>query len=310
MGTPEFAVPILEQLILGRHEIVAVYTQPDKPAGRGRGHMPSPVKRVALDHGLTLLQPQSLKSQTETGRLASFSPDVIIVAAFGQLLPQRVLDIPPFGCLNVHPSLLPRHRGPSPIAGAILAGDDETGVTIMLMDRRLDSGPIIAQERIPISTQDTTGSLTTKLGELGARLLEETLPRWLSGELRPQPQDEGSATYTRLISKEDGEIDWRLPATELWRRVRAFQPWPGCYTRLRGKLLKILQAHPLPGEGKEPGRVVKLEQDNLVVGVQTGCGVLGLVKVQLEGRKAMSAEEFVRGQRDFVGALLPSLASN
>lgn len=306
MGTPEFAVPTLERLILSPYQVVAVYTQPDRPLGRGRATAPSPVKQVALSHGLTVLQPLSLKQPEEVQRLAGWQPDVIVVAAFGQLLPQPVLDIPPLGCLNLHPSLLPRHRGPSPVAAAILAGDDVTGVTVMLMDRGLDTGPILAQTTVAISSQDTTASLAARLAQVGAGLLLETLPQWLEGRLRPQPQDEAGASYSRLITKEQGEIDWHLPAIDIWRRVRAFQPWPGAYTWYRGRLLKVIEAVPLPGAEGEPGRVMACTEGEVVAEVVTGEGVLGLVRLQIEGRRAMSAVEFLRGQRGFIGELLPS----
>jgi methionyl-tRNA formyltransferase len=313
MGTPEFAVPSLERLIHAQHQVVAVYTQPDREAGRGRPLVLSPVKKVALARGLPLMQPARL-SPEEKERLAALHPDVIVVAAFGQILPPAVLDIPPLGCINIHPSLLPRHRGPSPAAAAILAGEELTGVTIMLMERGLDKGPVLAKAPAIISPQDTAGSLTLKLAEAGAELLAETLPRWQGGELVPQPQDEEKATYSKLTAKGEGEIDWHLAAVSIWRRVRAFQPWPGCYTRWRGKLLKILEATPLPGEGGlVPGRVIAVryaggepEPGGAVVGVETGRGVLGLLWVQLEGRRAISAAEFIRGQRDFLGAELSS----
>lgn len=307
MGTPQFGVPALEQLTKGEHQVVAVYTQPDRPVGRGRISTPSAVKRTALAHGLPVFQPPSLKATAEVERLAELKPDVIVVAAFGQLLSQQVLDIAPFGCLNVHPSLLPRHRGASPIPAAILGGDEETGVTIMLMDVGLDTGPILAQKAIPMEPEDTAESLGAKLAQLGAELLGQTLPRWLDRCLTPQPQDEENATYSRPISKGEGEIDWHLSAIELWRRVRAFYPWPGCYTRWRGKQLKLLHTIPLSGgQGLEPGRVISLlPEQGAVFGVATGSGILGLRQVQLEGRRAMTAEEFLRGQRGFIGELLP-----
>lgn len=306
MGTPQFGVPALEQLTQGEHQVVAVYTQPDRPVGRGRISTPSAVKRTALAHGLPVFQPPSLKATAEVERLAEVKPDVIVVAAFGQLLSQQVLDIPPFGCLNVHPSLLPRHRGAAPVPAAILGGDEQTGVTIMLMDVGLDTGPILAQKAIPIEPEDTAESLGAKLAQLGAELLGQTLPLWLDHCLTPQPQDEENATHSRPIAKGEGEIDWRLSAIELWRRVRAFYPWPGCYTRWRGKQLKLLQAIPLPGgQGLEPGRVISpLPEQGAVFGVATGSGILGLRQVQLEGRRAMTAEEFLRGQRGFIGELL------
>jgi methionyl-tRNA formyltransferase len=310
MGSPEFAVPPLEHLLVNQYQVVAVYTQPDRPAGRGRGLVSPPVKRVGLAWGLPVVQPASLKEAGVVEQLAGFTPDVIVVAAFGQILPQSVLAMPRLGCLNIHPSLLPRFRGASPVASAILAGDDFTGVSIMLMDEGLDTGPVLARAQIPISVQDTTGSLTAKLSWLGARLLGEVLVRWTRGELTPQPQSEAQATYCGPIAKEEGEIDWRLPAVDIWRRVRAFNPWPGCYTRWRGRQLKIIEAVPLPEERTfKAGQVVALTsvsgESKAGFGVCTGDGVLGVLRVQLEGRQVLSAAEFLRGQREFMGAVLP-----
>jgi len=307
MGTPEFAVRCLEHLILNQHQVLAVYTQPDRSAGRGRSLASSPVKRAALGWKLPVAQPVSLKSEEVVAHLADLHPDVIVVAAYGQILPQSVLDIPSYGCINVHPSLLPRFRGASPVAAAILAGDDFTGVSIMLMDSGLDTGPVLARAQIPISAYDTTGSLTAKLSQIGAWLLLDVLPRWSGGELTPRPQAEAEATYSRVITKGDGEVDWHLSATDIWRRVRAFQPWPGCYTRWRGRRLEIIEAVPLPGEGVlEAGQVVALGREGAAFGVCAGDGILGVVRVQLEGKRAMSAAEFLRGQRQFIGAVLPS----
>jgi len=305
MGTPDFAVPVLDSLVRGGYEIPAVYTQPDKPAGRGRELLPPPLKRAARRYELAVRQPVSLRQPEEREELANLCPDVIVVAAFGQLLPQNILDIPPFGCLNVHPSLLPRHRGASPVAAAILIGDEVTGVSIMLMDRGMDTGPVLAQQEVLLLPQDTTGSLTARLAGIGARLLMQTLPPWLEGKLTPQLQDSSKATYAEHIDKESGWIDWHRPAVELWRRVRAFQPWPTSYTTWKGRMVKVIEAVPLLGDG-EPGRVVALgENKPAAVGVQTGEGILGLQQLQLEGKRVMTAEEFVRGRRDFIGALLP-----
>lgn len=310
MGTPEFAVPCLEHLILNQYQVVAVYTQPDKPAGRGRSLISPPLKKAAVAWKLPLVQVASLKGAEVVAQLAGFQPDVIVVFAYGQILPQSVLDIPRYGCLNIHPSLLPRFRGASPVAAAILAGNEFSGVSIMLMDRGLDTGPVLVRAQIPISRQDTTGSLTAKLSLVAAHLLQEVLARWVRGELTPQPQDEAEATCCSLISKEEGEIDWHLSAVDIWRRVRAFQPWPGCYTRWQGKQLKIIEAVPLPEEKTlKVGQVVALalpgERLPAAFGVATGDGILGVCQVQLEGRRAMSAAEFVKGQRQFIGALLP-----
>jgi methionyl-tRNA formyltransferase len=306
MGTPEFAVPALDALVHSVHQIVGVFVQPDEPAGRGRVVLPPPVKKLALQHHLTVHQPRSLRGTCELERLTSLQADVAVIAAYGKILPESFLKVPQYGFLNIHASLLPRHRGPSPITAAIMAGDEMTGVTIMLVTKMMDTGPILTQRRIPIAPQDTTGSLSRKLSDLGADLLMETLPQWLGEKLIPQPQDNGKATYCKMVSKEDGLIDWRRPAVELWRMVRAFQPWPGCYTTWQGNTVKIIEAVPLSGQGM-PGKVVAMsDEPETPVGVHAGMGILGLVRVQLEGRRVMTAAEFVRGQRDFIGAQLPS----
>ncbi len=304
MGTPQFAVPALDALIESDHEVVGVFVQPDEPAGRGRSVVVPPVKKLALQHRIMVHQPPSLRGSCELERLASLRPDVAIIAAYGKILPEPLLRVPPRGFLNIHASLLPRHRGPSPIAAAILAGDEVTGVTIMVVTRRMDTGPVLAQRRVPILAHDTTGSLSQKLSGIGAELLIDTLSRWLDGRLSPQPQDDGNATYSKMISKEDGLVDWDQPAVELWRRVRAFQPWPGCHTTWQGRTVKIVEAVPLPGQGT-PGLVVETGDERVAVGVQTGDGVLGLLQVQLQGKRTMGAAEFARGQRGFVGAKLP-----
>jgi methionyl-tRNA formyltransferase len=310
MGSPEFAVSPLEHLLVNQYQVVAVYTQPDRPAGRGRALVSPPVKRAALGWGLPVVQPASLKEAGVVEQLSGFHPDVIVVAAFGQILPRSVLDLPRLGCINIHPSLLPRFRGASPVASAILAGDEFTGVSIMLMDEGLDTGPILARAQIPISARDTIGLLATKLSWIGARLLGEVLVYWTRGELTPQPQSEAEASYCGSITKEMGEIDWRLSAIDIWRRVRAFHPWPGCYTRWRGRQLKIIEAVPLPEERTfKVGQVVAVpsvsEGSKAGFGVYTGDGVLGVSRVQLEGKQVLSAAEFLRGQREFMGAVLP-----
>ena len=306
MGTPEFSVSNLEALINSNFQVVAVYTQPDRRAGRGQQIMSSPVKQLALSHGLDVVQIEKFKVAGTMEKLADLDPDLIVVAAFGLLLPREVLNLPKFGCVNVHPSLLPRHRGASPITAAILQGDEKTGVTIMLMDSGMDSGPILNQKEVPVSDEDTTGSLGLKLAQVGAQLLTETLPLWVKGRIEPRPQDDSKASYSKMIKKEDGEMDWRLSTKDLWRRVRAFDPWPGCYTRWQGKRLKLVKVSPLYDEkSHEPGKVIELPPSVPArVGVQTGDGVLGLVQLQLEGKRELSAEEFVRGQRDFIGSRL------
>ncbi len=308
MGTPRFAVPALESLVAHRapgdllpdgYEIVTVITRPDKPVGRGREIIFSPVKQAALAHGLHVWQPGSLKRTENIEALAAFHADLFVVAAFGQILPQAVLDLPRYGTLNIHASLLPRYRGVSPISEAILQGETEAGVTIMLIDAGIDTGPMLLARRVPIAPDDTTGSLTEKLAQVGAEALLEALPRWIAGTLSPQPQDEREASYTHMVKKEDGSIDWRRPAGELARMVRAYSPWPGAFSTWRGKLLKITSAHAIPHETREERPagtvVVRKEHGQPALSVVTGDGLLQIERLQVEGKKGMSADEFLRG---------------
>jgi methionyl-tRNA formyltransferase len=318
MGTPQFAVPALKALIEGAapgvvlpegYQLVTVITRVDKPAGRGQEIVYSPVKQIALAHGLPVWQPGSLKRPENIAALAAYHADLYIVAAFGQILPQAVIDQPRYGTLNIHASLLPKYRGVSPISEAILQGDAESGVTIMLIDAGVDTGPMLLQRSIPLAADETTGSLTTKLATLGAQALLEVLPLWVAGAITPQPQDEQKASHTRILHKEDGEIRWQRPAAVLAREVRAYIPWPGSYTHWRGKLLKIITARPLPLEPDSqvmPGTVSLLrdEAGRQLLAVVTGAGRLLVERLQLEGRKAMSAEEFVRGYPQIVGEVL------
>jgi methionyl-tRNA formyltransferase len=262
------------------------------------------VKKLALAREIPVIQPKTLSSGGVLEKLASFQPELIIVAAFAFILPPEVLSLPRFGCLNIHPSSLPRHRGASPVASTILWGDEVTAVTIMLMDEGLDTGPILAQEKVEVASTDTTGSLTSRLADVGARLVVETLPGWLAGELKPQVQDESQATYSKPITSEDAEIDWHLSAVELWRRVRAYSPWPGAYTWWQRRRLKIHEAVPFEGSASGAlGEVVALKEAP-GSGVITGRGVLGLVQVQLEGKRRMFTDSFARGRRDFIGSIL------
>ena len=304
MGGPEFAVPALVRLVDSEHEVVAVYTKMDKPSGRGRGISESPVKHIAEEMGLEVRQVESFKKTDDVLDLAGLKPDMIVVASFGIILPQSVLDIPPYSCLNLHPSLLPLYRGPTPIPAAILVGDDVTGTSIMLIDKNIDSGPILAQRKVPIEPSDTTQSLTEKLAPISADLLMETLPGWLSRSITPRTQRHEDATYTKMLNKNDGELDWRLTAVELWRKVRAYYPWPVAFTSWNHKGIRILEALPQSGQLDVPGRVIDLGCGE--AGVQTSTGILKLVRVQVEGKKEMGIAEFVRGQRGFVGSTLPS----
>jgi len=304
MGVPEFAVPALVCLVHSEHQVIAVYTRSDKPSGRGRGISQSPVRRIAEELDLEVQQVENFKNSVDVDNLRGLKPDVIIVASFGIILPLDVLNVAPYGCLNLHPSLLPLYRGPTPIPAAILAGDNVTGTSIMLIDGKVDSGPILAQRRVPIEPSDTTKSLTEKLARVSAELLMETLPGWLSSSITPRAQRHEDATYTKMINKDDGDLDWKLPAIELWRKVRAYYPWPVGYTSWNGKAIRILKSLPQSGQLDVTGRVLDLGGGD--VGIQAGDGILKLVKVQLEGKKEMGIAEFIRGQRSFVGSLLPS----
>ncbi len=314
MGSPEFAVPALRRLIADGYEIVGVYTQPDREAGRGRVLTPPPVKTAALAAGLPVFQPPSLRREEAIEQLRALHPDVIVVAAYGQILRRPVLEIPPHGLLNIHASLLPRWRGAAPVQAAILAGDRETGVSIMLIDEGLDTGPVLARRATPISDFDTAGTLSDRLAVMGAELLSEVLPRWLRGEITPEPQDEAQATYAPRIEKEMGRLDWSLPAVDLWRRVRAFNPWPGAFTTLHGEMLRIHEAWPLPDGLEVPGTVVPLsaaqraavppERPRPAFGVACGAGILAPLKVQRAGKRVLYAEEFLRGERGLIGTRL------
>ena len=303
MGTPEFAVPTLVSLLDAGCEIVGVYTQPDRRSGRGRRLTSPPVKQAAIERGLPVFQPASLRRDADARQqLASLNPDLILVVAYGLFLPADTLDVPPLGALNIHPSLLPKHRGPSPVATAILEGDTTTGATLMQLDEGMDSGPIIAQRETTIGEDETAEDLTVRLFEMGARLLADTLPRWRTGEFAPVPQSEGDTTITRLFRREDGEINWTRPADYIARQIRAYHPWPGTYTPWNGKQLKVHQAEPLDNdEDFAPGTAVEIDQG---IGVATGEGILLLQRVQPEGRQAMDIGDFTRGYRGFVGSRL------
>jgi methionyl-tRNA formyltransferase len=302
MGSPQFAVPALQALMSG-YQVVGVVTQPDRPSGRGRQLHPPPVKVLAQAHGLPVLQPASLRSPEAIAELQALHPDVIVVAAFGQILRPAVLDLPPFGCLNIHASLLPRWRGAAPIAAAILAGDETAGITIMRMDPGLDTGPILRQRALPIAPDDTAESLGEKLARLGADLLLDTLPDWLAGRIEPQPQDDALVTLAPQLEKEQGHIDWSGPADAIARQVRAFHPWPGTFTPWQGAPLRILRASAEPSsvEGMLTGTVVATPEGPAVA---TGRGWLRLIEVQPAGKRPMPASAFVRGARGFLGSRL------
>ena len=298
MGSPEFALPTLQTLD-DHYTVVGVVTQPDRPAGRGRTLSPPPVKVLATELGLPVIQPNSLREPEALEQLHNWEPDLIVVAAFGQILRMEVLDLPHFGSINVHASLLPRWRGAAPIQAAILHGDTETGVTIMKMDPGVDTGPILSQRAIPISRGATSGTLSPLLAQLGAELLVESLPAYLSGELYPVPQG-GDATYAPMIKKADGELDFTQPGEDLERKVRAFNPWPGAFLSWRGGRLKVHRARflrrDLAGElgSQKPGDLTSAEAYPAIV---TSDGLLILEEVQPAGKKPMPGEVFLRGAR-------------
>ncbi|HEY93857.1 MAG TPA: methionyl-tRNA formyltransferase [Dehalococcoidia bacterium] len=306
MGTPWFAVPTLEYLLLNGYDVAAVYTQPDRESGRGRSVVASPVKRKAIEYRLPVEQPDSFKEKTTVDRLSAYNPDYILIYSYGQILPQTVIDIPSHDCLAIHPSLLPRHRGAAPVVSAIISGDEFTGTTLMKVALKVDSGDILGQVQVPVTDYDTTEILTGKLSLLSAQMVLDVMPRLVKNEVIPRQQDHSLSNYFGQMSKQDGEIDWNMPVVDIWRRVRALNPWPGCYTRWNGKQLKILNAKPVGVEENiYPGRVITLSDKHLL-GIGTGDGVLAVSEVQLEGKKSMLTKDFIQGQREFIGAMLPT----
>lgn len=294
MGSPDFALPALRGLAQ-HYQVVGVVTQPDRASGRGRELKAPPVKTLAQELNIPIMQPQKLRESEAMQTLHSWNPDLIVVAAFGQILKKEVLDLPRYGCINIHASLLPRWRGAAPINAAVLAGDEETGVTIMKMDVGLDTGPMLAVKSIRITSDDTAGSLFEALSTLGSDLLIETLPAYIDGSLMPHPQPEEGATYAPMLKKEDGLLHFERPAEELARRVRAMNPWPGAWFEWQGSALKIHRAHVEAGNAAMGKRLVV--QGQPAVGV--GGGVLILDEVQPPGKKPMSGKSFLSGSRDW-----------
>lgn len=312
LGTPGVAVTTCDALHAAGAQLVGVVTQPDKPAGRGRATQEAPVARRAAALGVPVFKPKGLKREENRRFLWDLKPDLLVVAAYGKILPKEVLDLPRFGAVNVHFSLLPRWRGPAPVPAALLAGDAETGVTIMKLDEGMDTGPILAQERMPIGPEDTTTSLLPRLAHIGARLLMATLERYLAGQLSPTPQDNAQATVCPMLKKEDGLIDWTKPATQIARMVRAYDPWPGTWTVWERKRLLIRKARLLATTDEEiasprrPAGLAKTEPGMVrqlggAIAVQTSDGLLALEVVQLEGRTQIPAAAFLHGSPQFVG---------
>ena len=296
MGSPEFALPSLKRLA-GQYAVIGVVTQPDRPAGRGMVLTQPPIKLLAQELGIATIQPVKLREPAAWEQLQAWQPDLIVVTAFGQILRQNVLDLPRFGCINVHASLLPRWRGAAPIQAALLNGDQVSGVTIMRMDAGVDTGPILHQREEPIRPEDDAETLANRLARLGADLLVETLPRYLSGELHPHLQDENGVTRAGMIRKEDGRLDFNQPAQALAWKVRAFRPWPGTFFILAGNPLKVLRAHAVPQAGGLPG---EKQVYQTLPAVATSAGWLVLDEVQPSGKKAMGGDIFLRGTRQWL----------
>lgn len=294
-GTPEFAAEHLKALLDSPYEIVAVYTQPDRPAGRGQKLMPSPVKQLALEHHIPVLQPPTLRAPEAQAELAALKPDLLVVVAYGLILPQVVLDIPRLGCINSHASLLPRWRGAAPIQRAIEAGDSESGVTVMRMEAGLDTGPMLLKSVTPISADDTGGSLHDRLAKLGPPAVIEAIAGLAAGTLQGEAQDDSLATYAHKLNKDEARIDWARPAVQLERVIRAFNPWPICHSTLNGEALKVLAATLADAQG-EPGQILAANKDGLIVGC--GEGALCLTRLQLPGGKALAFSDFFNSRRE------------
>jgi methionyl-tRNA formyltransferase len=305
MGTPDVAAVSLEHLLKGPDPVVGVVSQPDRPAGRGQKSVPSPVRRVAERHHIPLATPEKIRDPGFLTTLKGWKPELIVVVAYGRILPTAILELPPQGCLNVHYSLLPKHRGAAPVAWAILNGEEKSGVTTMRLVEKMDAGPIFLQEEVALAADETTASLAAKLSPVGARLLLETIEKLKAGSLTAKPQSDEEASYAPMLKKEDGRIHWTETAESIERRVRAFYPWPSAYSYLRGRLLKIHRAAVISAQEKNvPGEVIRADPGGLWIG--TGRGILGLEELQLENRKKLAAAEFLRGTRIEKGERLAS----
>ncbi len=299
MGTPDFAVPTLTALLDSEYSVVGVVTQPDRPRGRGKAVTPSPIKELALSRQIPIIQPEKMKHPDFLSALQAWEADVFVVAAFGRILPKIVLDLPPRGCLNVHSSLLPKYRGAGPIQWALINGESETGITTMLMDEGMDTGPILLQEAVMIESEDTTMELTNRLAQVGGQLLVKTLRLWEAKEITPTAQDTAVATMAPMLKKEDGAIEWDQSASTIHHRIRGLSPWPGAYTFCQQDRLSIWKANPRVDEvaaavGLEtPGTIVEIEKHEILV--KTGEGILGITELQMANRKRMAVAQFLAG---------------
>lgn len=307
MGTPDFACPTLTKLIERGEDVIAVVTQPDRPKGRGQKLVPPPVKVIAEEHGIPVLQPLKVRAPEVIDGIRELNPDLIVVVAFGQILPQSLLDIPKHGCINIHASLLPRYRGAAPLNWCLINGETETGITTMQMDAGLDTGDMLVKRAIPIGPDEDAQSLHDRLSLLGAETINETLDRLLAGTLTREKQDDSLTCYAPMLKKEDGLIDWNREPQQIKNLVRGFTPWPGAYTSLDGKTLKLYKVSVTEGNGK-PGEVITAGKDGIIVAC--GSGSLRIEELQLEGRKRLSASEFLAGCRLEPGSRLGTPAGN
>jgi len=302
-GTSEFAVPALKKLCAIGYKPLAIYTAPDKPVGRKQVLTHPPVKIAAQTLGAPVLQPATLKSDEQFEQFQQLEPDLCITVAYGKIIPEKWLAVPRFGFLNIHPSLLPRHRGPTPIQTAILNGDKETGVTIMKLDKEVDRGPLLANSKFQIPNSKQYQEIERELSMLGTELLVKTLPKYLAGEIKPQEQDHSQATFTKKFTREDGKIDWKRPAEKIHNQIRALNPEPGTWTKWNSQLLSILESE-LTENIKDSEPVGKIRNINNKIAAKTGRGYLEIKKVQLEGKKPMEIGNFIRGQKDFMDSTL------
>ena len=304
MGTPDFAVGTLEEIIKAGHEVALVVSQPDKAVGRSKALRYTPVKACALEHGIEVYQPQKVRDSECIERLRTYHPDIIIVEAFGQIIPRAILDMPRYGCVNVHASLLPKYRGAAPIQWVVIDGEKESGVTTMMMDVEMDTGDMLEKTVVKLNPDETGGSLFDRLSLLGGSLILSTLGKLEKGEIIPQPQDHEKATYVKKISKSMGDIDWTMDAVSIERLVRGLNPWPSAFTRWNGRMLKIWEAKVLPDPAvKAPcGSVISAGEEGLKI--QTGNGVLCVTSLQLEGKKRMDTAAFLRGYQIDPGCIM------
>jgi methionyl-tRNA formyltransferase len=296
-GTPEFAAHHLATLLDSEHHVIAAFTQPDRPAGRGKKLMASPVKQLAEAHGIEVFQPISLRDASEQQRLAALDADIMVVVAYGLLLPQAVLDLPRLGCINVHGSILPKWRGAAPIQRALWAGDSQTGVTIMQMDKGLDTGDMLAISTCPITASDTSATLYSKLADIGAKSLLDVLTQLANNQASASKQDDNQASYAQKLSKEEAQIDWQLPAIQIERCIRAFNPWPGSFFHVEGQTIKVWQASVVHQHVDKPGMITQIDKTGITVA--TGEGALKLEIVQPAGKKAMSCQDLLNSRQEW-----------